>query len=183
MHGYFLQRVGGGEFLRIYGGDRLMEWVDDIRVATNYPHRRLAQNAAYALMMNAGPVVEIVERTIPDEPPADANPEDKIARSREEVQAELKKQAAEYFAKYGHKVPLRRKGRAYGVGGFGGGRNPFDEGRAPFVSLAHAAGAYGEVDDPSLGKASELNAPTPSDTRTTSPSAPPRPQWPTGRTP
>jgi hypothetical protein len=102
------------------------------------------------------PMCVIVDATIPADKTPDANPEDLKAKSREEVQAELKRQAAEYFAKHGHKVPLRRRG--YGMRNFGGIR------REPFgISVADKiADADGEVDDPSVGKAPELNASAPS---------------------
>jgi hypothetical protein len=175
-YGWFLRHRVTGSFARIADPrEGVATWEDRLRDATHFDHRIHAQDVADYIAPGA---YTVVDGTIFNDPIPDANPEDKIARSREEVQAELKRQAAEYFAKHGHKVPLRRKG--YGMRRFGGG-GTIDPTPTPFMDRV-AAGAAGEVDDPSLGKALGLNAPTPSDTRTTSPTAPPRPQWPTGRT-
>jgi hypothetical protein len=155
QHGYFLTRIGAPEhFLAITASGT--DWTTDIHAASRFDRWRDAYNQSVALMINDGPIVDIVERTVPCPQTADANPEDKIAKSREEQQAELKKQAAEYFAQHGHKVPLRRKG--YGMRPFGGIR------REPFgISVADKlAGVVGEAAAPSVEQAPELNAPAPS---------------------
>jgi hypothetical protein len=155
-YGWFLRHRVTGSFARIVDPrDGVATWEDRLRDATHFDHRKYAQDVADFIAPGA---YDVLDGTIFNDPIPDANPEDLKAKSREEVQAELRRQAAEYFAKHGHKVPLRPRG--YGMrpfGGAGGGRR---------------RDADGEVDDPSLGKASELNAQTPSDTRTTSPPAP-----------
>lgn len=182
-HGYFLTRLGAPEhFLAITPAGT--DWTTDIHAASRFERWRDAYHQSLALMMNDGPVVEIVERTIPDEPAADTNPEDKTARSRDEVVAEMKKQAAEYYAQHGHKVPLRNKG--YGRRRFGGGRltidmsagfpQPADGSVTPLSTpFSESVGRDGEAANPSMGKAPELNAPG---AEAASAPRPTRPTWP-----